>query len=145
MSSPHLILLSIIPRAGYDFEKWRARERSTLVVGHDPRLNKYKTPVSHLGVPILRERRGKKGEQCGRDTYPSNRLILGQLFGRKPKSNLLGRRLESVRGVDQVSTDRDGVLTSDGAGIGFKGIGGAYDSALMTGGAAGGGLIIQLI
>lgn len=66
------------------------------------------------------------------DPRPSNRLILGQLFGRKPKSNLLGGRLKGVRGVDQVTTDGDGVLAADGAGIGVEGVGGAYDSATLT-------------
>lgn len=69
----------------------------------------------------------------GKPPYPSNRLILGQLFGRKPKSNLLGGRLKGVRGVDQVTTDGDGVLAADGAGIGVEGVGGAYDSALVRG------------
>lgn len=35
--------------------------------------------------------------------------------------------------MDQVTTDGDGVLAADGAGIGVEGVGGAYDSALVRG------------
>lgn len=112
----------IVPLGGMEMEKGERSRR--LVVGHDPRLQHNAISISPT-PPRLHHKREKNDK-----TYPSNGLILGQLFGRKPKSNLLGCRLESVRGVDQVPTDGDGVLAADRAGIGVERVGGAYDSAL---------------
>lgn len=99
---------------------------------HSQKQNTTDTQIVPLGGMEMEKGERSRRLVVGHDPRPSNGLILGQLFGRKPKSNLLGCRLESVRGVDQVPTDGDGVLAADRAGIGVERVGGAYDSATLT-------------
>ena len=54
-------------------------------------------------------------------------LILLDLVRLEPQRDLLLGTLDTVRAVADVSTDIDGVVTSDGAWVGCKRVGGTED------------------
>ena len=63
------------------------------------------------------------------DPVEVGRLPLLNLVGLEPESNLLLRTLDAVGAVADISTNVDGVVTSDGAWVGSERVGGTKDGS----------------
>lgn len=63
------------------------------------------------------------------DVPQDSGLVVDDLVVREPKGDLLLRRLDAVRAVDDVATDVNAVVTTNASGFGRQRVGGADDLA----------------